>query len=141
VKVRPPPGALVLGGIAAFIVVLVIAAYHGSGRVAPSDCAKTSTLLHRTQADLTGVRASFAAGGTVPGGGAAALAADNRQLAEILQREQSADMAFDERAIPVLDGLTRLASDSRGDVGAKEQVAADLSGLDASLTGLLRFCG
>lgn len=131
----PAPGVVVLAAVGLVLVLLAIAAYHGSTNVAPSDCAKSSVLIRRTAADAAAARSASSAGAPIDVG---SLRRDAAQLTAVVQGEQASDIAFGNRVVAVSDAVGRLASDKRGPQTA---VSRDAAAVEASARGLEAYCG
>jgi hypothetical protein len=122
----------VLLGLAAVLAVIAIAAFHGSAQTPGSSCSQAAGLLRRTTADASIARRSDSAAGRVPAGALVALRRDGDDLTTLLQGQQSSDVGFDERALPVTDAITALRTDP---------TAGDLGRLTAAVGALDGYCG
>src|SRR5579872_3977520 len=120
---RVPSGVWLLLGLAIALVVIVVAAYHGSSQTPPSDCARSGALLGRTGVDAATARRVDSATGALPRAALQPIEADGGRLTGLVQNEQQSDLGFDERVLPVTDAITQLAADaaspsrSRSDLG------------------------
>jgi len=132
------PGRWFLFGVAAVLVLLAAAAYQGSSKTAPSSCASATPLLRRTALDAAAARRADTAGGALPAPLLDALRSDGDDLTNVIQGQQSSDLTFDERALPVTDAVTQLVGDARS---APDRTVADLGTLSSALTGAGRYCG
>ena len=133
---RIPSGVWLLVGIAAALVVLVLAAYHGSSQTPPSDCTRWGALLSRTAADAASATRSDSATGALPARLLAPIEADGARLTDLVENEQS-DLTFDERVLPVTDAITQLAADAP----SPSRTRSDLGTLTAAIAGADRYCG
>ena len=104
-------GWAVLAVLAAALVVIVLAAYHGSDTASTSACNTGRGLLHRVAADTATAQRAAANGGAVPPASAGALQRDDNDLNNFINGEQTPDRSFDARALPVADGLGRVVTD------------------------------
>jgi hypothetical protein len=134
---RPPSAVLVLGGITLVLIILVVAAYHGSSQTPDSTCQEASSLVRRTADAATTARKDDLAGGTLPAAALKAVTDDGTDLTNVLQNDQSSDLGFDEKALPVTDEITQLSGDARG---APKQVLTDLNTLESDATTLVEYC-
>jgi hypothetical protein len=136
---RPIAGALVLLLVALVLIGVAFAAYHGSDQTPPSSCAAAAALLRRTQADADTARQSVAASGpSSPAAESAlsALVADGSHLTSQIQNQQSSDLAYDERALPLTDAITQAGTDARG-----PRLESDLDQVTAAATAVTSYCG
>jgi len=135
---RPWSGLLILLGMAAILVILVLAAYHGSGQTPPSDCNRTAALLRRTSTDAADARQAFSTTGSVPAADTQALRSDGDRLTAMLQSEPESDLAYDEKVLPVTDAITTVVN-SAGTRPAG--LVNDLATLAVNTTAAASFCG
>jgi len=132
-RTRPIAGLLVLVVIALVLVGIAFAAYHGSDQTPPSSCAAAATLLRRTVTDADTARQDAAATGKAS---LAPLQSDATRLTNQMQNEQSSDLAYDERMLPVTDAITQAAADE-----GTPKIATDLDQVTAALSAVASYCG
>ena len=132
---RPLAGAVVLLLITVVLVGVAYAAYHGSDQTPPSGCAASASLLRRTVTDADGARRATATGAASPGS-LTALSADGARLTSELQNEQTSDVAYDERVLPLTDAITQAAADAR-----TPRLAADLDHVTSAASAVAAYCG
>jgi len=135
---RPWSGLVIVLAMAAVVVVLVLAAYHGSAQTPPSDCARSATVLRRTDADAATARQVFSTAGSVPAADVHALQSDGDRLTAMVQGEPESDLAFDEKVLPLTDAITALVSGAGAHTG---DVVDDLATLSSSASAAATFCG
>jgi len=135
---RPWSGLLIIVGLAAILVVLVLAAYHGSDQTPPSDCSRSAALLRRTDTDTAAARQAVSTTGEVPPDELQALRNDGDRLTAMLQAEPESDLAFDEKVLPVTDTITTIVSSGGARTAA---LANDVATLSSSVTVVASFCG
>jgi hypothetical protein len=135
---RPWSGLVILLGMAAILVILVLAAYHGSSQTPPSDCARATSLLRRTDTDAVAARQAVSTTGSVPAADLAALRTDGDRLTAMVQNEPESDLAFDEKLLPVTDAITTLV----GTTGARSTALVNqVATLYSNSTAVDSFCG
>jgi hypothetical protein len=135
---RPKTGALVLVGAVTILVLILVAAYHGSEVSDASQCPAARGLLRRTLADTTGARATFTSSGHATAAQAIALQHDDDDVNNFISAEQTPDSAFNSRALPLADNLGRVVTDLSGQTHA---TVADLNALDSAAQAAAQYCG
>jgi len=135
---RPWSGLVILLGMAAILVILVLAAYHGSSKTPPSDCARAGSLLRRTDTDAGTARQAVSTTGSIPAVDIAALRSDGERLTAMVQNEPESDLAFDEKLLPVTDAITTLVGTPEARSTALVNQVATVS---STASDLASFCG
>ena len=128
---RPITGVYVLVGLAVALLLVLIAAYHGSSSSTASACGPARALLARVKTDVAGVSAP---------GAAQRLQHDDDDLNNKLNGQQHGDPGFEARALPVADNLGRVVTDLTTP-GAANQVATDVTALTSALHAAEAYCG
>jgi hypothetical protein len=134
---RPSSGYLVLLGLATVLVLILVAAYHGSRAGSASECAPARPLLRRIASDTTGARTAVASNGAATAAQTAALQHDDDDLNNFLNGEQSPDTAFNGRVLPVANALGRVVTDLQAHAPG---AISNLNQLDAEVRVAGQYC-
>ena len=134
---RPGAGVFILLGLTSILVLILVAAYHGSSASTASQCAPARALLRRMAGDVGGARTAVASSGAATPAQVASLQRDDDDLNNFLNAAQSPDAAFNSRALPVADALGRAVTDLQThDPG----LISDLNRADVAVRAAGQYC-
>jgi hypothetical protein len=132
---RPIVGFYVLVGVTVILVLVLIAAYHGSSKSSSAgECRAARPLLSRTASDVHA--ASSGPASAVVG----RLQKDDDDLNNFINGAQHPDPSFTAQVLPVAGNLGRVVTDLQASP-TPASTDGDLATLTAAVDAATRYCG